>query len=176
MAIPLLPAALGLASEFLPGLIRHLAGKKAGDVAKVVTDTAAAVTGAKTPEEAMERLRRDAEKQRELRLKLAEYEMALEAAEQADRQDARGLTRSLAANKTAIAWAAPVLSAIILIAFGAMVYLVVVTPEGGNSQVAQILLGALASMAVQVTNFWLGSSRSSQEKTVLLTGAQKPPL
>lgn len=175
MGLPLIPIAAGLASEFVPGLVRHLGGDKAGEVAETITDAANAVTGAESPEEAADLLRRDKEKQRQLKKQLAEYEMALAEAERADRQDARQLTETLAAERAALAWSAPLLSAIILIAFGIMVYLVVVTPAGGNSQVAQILLGALASMAVQVTNFWLGSSRSSQEKTAMLTGGRGPP-
>jgi len=170
MPLPLIPAAIGIAAEFLPGLVRHLAGDKAGDVARSITQAATTVTGAPTPEDAMALLAGDQDKQRELRQRLAELEVTLEQAAQADRQDARALTRSLAAEKTAIAWAAPLLSAIILISFAFMVYLVVVTPPEDSSQVAQILLGALASMAVQVTNFWLGSSRSSQHKTQLLAG------
>ena len=170
MPLPLIPAALGIAAEILPGLVRHLAGDKAGKVAETITQTAQAVTGAKTPEEALNAVMGSTEKQRELRLKLAQLQLTLDQAEQADRADARAMTRALASEKTAIAWAAPLLSAIILVAFGGMVYLVVVTPADNASQVAQILLGALASMAIQVTNFWLGSSRSSQQKTALLAG------
>jgi len=173
MGLPLIPMAVGLASEFLPGLVRHLGGDKAGEVAETITETAKTVTGAASPEEAAEILRRDAEKQRALKQKLAEYELQLETTIAADRRDARELTETLAKERRALAWSAPFLSAIILVAFGVMVYVVVVTPAGGNSQVAQILLGALASMAVQVTNFWLGSSRSSQEKTALLTGGKR---
>lgn len=174
MPLPLIPAALGIAAEVLPGLVRHLAGDKAAKVAQTITSTAQAVTGAKSPEDALEILAGSTEKQRELRLKLAELQLKLDQAEQADRQDARALTRSLASEKTAIAWAAPILSAIILLAFAGMIYLVVVTPAESSSQVAQILLGALASMAIQVTNFWLGSSRSSQQKTALLASLPDP--
>jgi hypothetical protein len=170
MPLPLIPAASAIASEFLPGLIRHLAGDKAGDVARSITRAATSVTGAASPEEALEMLAGAPDKQRELRRALAELEVSLEQAALADRQDARALTRTLASEKTAIVWSAPILSAIILLSFAFMVYLVVVTPADNSSQVAQILLGALASMAVQVTNFWLGSSRSSQQKTELLAG------
>jgi hypothetical protein len=170
MPLPLIPAAIAIASEFLPGLVRHLAGDKAADVAQSITHAATAITGAASADEALEMLAAAPDKQRELRRRLAELEVSLEQQALADRQDARALTRSLASEKTAMAWSAPILSAIILISFAFMVYLVVVTPADNSSQVAQILLGALASMAVQVTNFWLGSSRSSQQKTELLAG------
>jgi hypothetical protein len=170
--MPLIPLAISLASQFLPSLVSHLAGEKAAGVAQTIADAATTVTGAKTPQEALALLEGNSDKQRDFRLKLAQIAIDLERADQADRQDARALTGRLVAEKTAIAWAAPILSAIILLSFAVMIYCVLARPVEDGNEVAQILLGALASMAMQVTNFWLGSSRSSQEKTAFLTGAK----
>ena len=54
--------ALGLA-QFIPGLTRLLAGDKAGDVAKKVVDTATKITGAVTPEQALEQIKKNPELQ-----------------------------------------------------------------------------------------------------------------
>ncbi|WP_167631567.1 hypothetical protein [Mariprofundus ferrooxydans] len=43
--LPLIPIAISLASKFLPDLVGHIAGPKAGTVAKNIVDAASKVTG-----------------------------------------------------------------------------------------------------------------------------------
>ena len=65
------------------------------------------------------------------------------------------------------------LSTIILLAFGGMLYVVLTRsiPES-SAALANVLLGTLAAMATQVANFWLGSSNGSAVKNALLASAQ----
>ena len=66
-----------------------------------------------------------------------------------------------------IAWAPAVLSGIILVSFGTLVF-VVLTQDGPPERsmpLANVLLGSLAAMATQVANYWLGSSSGSATKT-----------
>jgi hypothetical protein len=74
-----------------------------------------------------------------------------------------------------LAYGAPLLSAIILISFAVMLYLVVARPDaiGANAALANILLGTLAAMATQVANFWLGSSAGSKIKDGTIYDAQQ---
>lgn len=74
----LIPLALGIASEFGPGLVRMLAGDKAGEVADQVVSVAKSVAGADTPDEAAAIARANPEVAAKLRQALAETEVQLE--------------------------------------------------------------------------------------------------
>jgi hypothetical protein len=66
-----------------------------------------------------------------------------------------------------------VLSAIILIAFAAVVLFVVTTAiPTANSQIANILVGTLATLACQVCTYWMGASASGARKDLQLADAQ----
>ena len=58
----------------------------------------------------------------------------------------------------------------VVVGFGIMLWLILGNPIPlDNSEIIYILLGTLAAAFTQVCNFWLGSSRSSQEKTSQIT-------
>lgn len=89
MPLPLVQVALGLA-QFAPSIMRFFgAGEASAAVAEKVAGIAQTVTGAKTPEEALEAMRRNAELAREFNLAVLAADTDLERAFLADRQDAR---------------------------------------------------------------------------------------
>jgi len=89
MPAPLISIALGLA-QFAPQLMRYFgAGEDSAAVAEKVVAVAQSVTGATTPEQALERLREDAQAQQAFRLATLQVDGQLEQAYLADRQDAR---------------------------------------------------------------------------------------
>ena len=93
---------------------------------------------------------------------LAQFQAAL-----ADRKDARSQTEALAQMHSNIAWAPAVLSGIILVAFGALIFVVLLhgVADSNSMSLANVLLGSLAAMATQVGNYWLGSSSGSAAKS-----------
>ena len=105
-------------------------------------------------------------------------DLAVMQADAADRAGARSQTQALAQTGSGITWAPAVLSGIILVAFGALIFVVLThgAPEEKAMPLANVLLGSLAAMATQVANYWLGSSSSSVAKTnqiaALSAGAQ----
>lgn len=81
--------ALGLA-QFAPSIMRFLGvGEKSAAVAEKVVGIAQTVTGAKTPEEALERMRQDGQLAQQFNLAVLASNTELEKAFLADRQDAR---------------------------------------------------------------------------------------
>ncbi len=89
----------------------------------------------------------------------------------ADRDGARSQTQALAQMHSGIAWAPAVLSGIVLVAFGSLIF-VVLTHDSLTDRtmpLANVLLGSLAAMATQVANYWLGSSSSSAAKSEQIT-------
>jgi len=173
MVAPLFMAALPLIAEFAPGLIRSLAGEDAGDVADKVVGIAEDLTGAVTPEDALIALRGSPELQHEFRTQLASLEVELEKAYLADTQDARGLTANLAASGHASAWSAPLISLVVTLGFFGMLWLIVQSAiPDASSDVAFMMLGALAAGFQQVLAFWLGSSRGSKDKDSLMAAIQ----
>ena len=108
--------------------------------------------------------------------RLAELD-AMKAA-MADVASARSAEIALAQSHSSLAWGAPLLSGIILLAFGGMLFVVLTRAIPENSTaLANVLLGTLAAMATQVANFWLGSSSGSASKSLLLANSMpiSPP-
>jgi len=101
MPLPLIAAAaLSLATEFAPSLIRHFAGDKAGDIASTVADTAKVLTGQDiaTPEglkASQEALRQDKELAIQFQIRMAEIDLEREKAENEDRKNARARDMAL---------------------------------------------------------------------------------
>jgi len=71
-----------IAMQLLPGIIDFIAGDKVGKVAELVTNAVKETTGAKTPEEARDKLNADPAMAMALQLKLAEIANAQEEARQ----------------------------------------------------------------------------------------------
>lgn len=167
-------ALLPLLASLAPGLVKALAGDRAGDVAQQVSTAVQAVVGSSEPAE-VDLALRDPARAADLRLELArieaEHERAMLAATLADVAGARAQTVDLARANSPIAWGAPLVSLVVLIAFGAAIYAVVTQqiPEGSR-EMALLLLGGLLTMAQAVVAYWVGSSAGSARKDEALRG------
>lgn len=175
---------LGALTSVLPGIAIALFGKRGEQVATAAVDAAKSVTGKPQPTggdifglQAAERAK--------LCMQLAKIVAHADAQEAQDRpeapkassqdmQTARTMEETLVSAKSPVQWAPVVMSGIILVSFFMLLGLLLSTTVPDQQLgLAQILLGALASMAVQVANFWLGSSSDSRVKTHLLVSANK---
>ena len=86
---PLIPIALALA-QFAPSLLRFFgAGNASVAVAEKVVSVAQTMTGTKTPEEALQAIRENAQLQQQFNLAVLGMDKDLEIAYLGDRQDAR---------------------------------------------------------------------------------------
>jgi len=194
----MLPALLPLVLSLAPQLAGLVFGSKGGEATAKVASVVQAVTGADPTNPdgaaaAVAAIQGKPEVALALQQKLAELHQAMQA--EADRESdqtradalaelktrledtagARAQTVTLAQAKSPLAWGSPALSAIILISFGVMLYLVV-TSTGISEKtmpMANVLLGTLAAMATQVANYWLGSSHGSAAKDAVLADAQQ---
>lgn len=89
MALPLVPLALALA-QFAPSVMRFFgAGEASTTVAQQVVGIAQTVSGATTPQKALEAIRADVQLQFAFQKRVLELDHELERAYLADRQDAR---------------------------------------------------------------------------------------
>lgn len=170
MALPaLIPVALSMAAQFAPGLIRHLAGDKAGAVAEQVVNVAQSLTGADTPGAALEALRAHPELAVQFRIKLAEIELERERAYLADRQDAR--SRDVAFAKLGRQnWRADVLAVGALVGLVGLIWTLLFAPipDGPARDVLLLLSGALVAICKDVYAYEFGSSRGSAEKSAMM--------
>jgi hypothetical protein len=174
-----------LATDLLPSLGKYLFGPSGASVGAAVASVVQAATGTSDPV-AQALAIKDPTVATNLRIQLAQIEAQSEAAARQaqndalvaqlrDVQSARDQTTGLAKAGSELQWAPAILSAIILLAFGVMLYVVLtsaVPPSG--AAMANVLLGTLAAMATQVANFWLGSSSGSNRKTDLLFASTPP--
>jgi len=179
----------GLVVDIAPEVGRWLFGSTAGRTASLVASAVEAVTGTADAAAAQDVLAQNPGAVSQLRVQLAiiaaqqqaEADRAAEAqraadlaavqAAMADRAGARSQTQALAQMRSGIAWAPAVLSGIVLVAFGSLIY-VVLTRDSLSDRtmpLANVLLGSLAAMATQVANYWLGSSSSSAAKSDQIT-------
>ncbi len=74
----LITAAVGLASEFAPKIVGWLAGDKAEETAEKVVETAKAITGTSTPEDALQALKNDPELALKYTEAMNEFHLGLE--------------------------------------------------------------------------------------------------
>lgn len=188
----MLPLLLGL----LPTLASLFAGPTAGAIAAQVGSIVSTVTGvADTHTDAgqaaaMIALSGKPELQAQLQAKIIDAHLdASRVQAEADKADAdartaqivaavasqasaRAQTVDLVKAGSGIAWGAPVVSCLILVAFGGMLYVVMSkTIPAGSEPLAMVLLGTLAAMATQVANYWLGSSAGSSAKNETIASA-----
>lgn len=196
-------AILPLILQIAPEIARWIGGGQAGHVTASVATAVKAITGTDDPKAAAAALAADDAKSAELRVALAKIAADAEAAQRqadleelkaqlaadaarrqaelesfkasiADTQSARAQTIDLAKAGSPLAWGAPVISLVIVTAFGLMLYVILRTdkiPED-NVAIANVLLGTLAAMATQVANYWLGSSSGSKNKDGIIRDAQ----
>ena len=174
-------AAVGLAIQLVPSLTRWIAGDGGETVEKIV-GAVEQITGSSNPA-AQQAAIADPQVAGDLAVQLAQIVSEREAAHEtatletfkaglADVSNARQTTVALAAQGDPMEWAAPVLSIIIIAGFIAMIFVIakVVMPIG-SGPLANVLLGTLSAMAIQVANFYLGSSTDSRRKTTLLANS-----
>ena len=175
MIASLIPLALDLAGEFIPDLIGGLAGKNAKKVAQKVVGVAEEVTGQKIEssedvQKVIQIIKSDAQLQTELKMQLSKERLETAKLHSQDRVSAR----VMAQKSTLHAIAVCVISVLVITGFGVMLWLILGDPlPEGNSEIVYILLGTLAAGFSQTISFWLGSSRSSQDKSQAMADAAR---
>ena len=175
----------GLVVDIAPEVGKWLFGGSGEKTAGLVAQAVETVTGTGDAEAAQKVLGQDPEAVTQLRLQLmaivaqqqAEADRAAEARRAADlaeiqaaatdRAGARAQTTMFAQLHSALAWAPAMLSGIILVVFGVLIFVVLTknTLTTDSLPLANVLLGTVAAMATQVANYWLGSSSGSAAKS-----------
>lgn len=175
MIASLIPIAMNLAGEFLPDLLGGIAGKGGKKIAKRVINTAEELTGEKIETEAdvakvVQIIKSDAQLQTELKMQLSQERLETARIHSADRMSARTMAQKTQLHAVAVC----VISVLVVLGFGTMLYLVLANPlPEGNSEIVYILLGTLSAGFSTVLTFWLGSSRSSQDKSQAMVDAAR---
>jgi FlaG/FlaF family flagellin (archaellin) len=172
----LIPLALTLAPE----IGKWLFGDKGEQTAQAVAQVVQTVTGTTDDAVAQQVIARDPTVAAQLRVQLAQLAAQREqAAAQAtldalkaqigDVQNARAQTVALAQAKSAVAWAPPIVSVVVLVTFGLVMWAALTRSlPAGSETILNMLLGTLAAMATSVVGYWVGSSAGSERKTDLL--------
>lgn len=170
-------ALLPLVASLAPGLMRYLVGDRAGDVTAQVSTAIRSIIGSDDPA-VVEAALADPGKAADLRLELARIESAAETERlrlmMADVAGARAQTVDLARAGSPIAWGAPIVSAVVLVAFGLAVWAVLThSLPAGSQEIALYTVGALQTMAGGVVAYWVGSSAGSARKDEALRDMRK---
>jgi len=166
----LLGLGISLAKEFVPDIIGSIAGKEGEAIAERVVGLAEGITGEKEPASVMKALRENPDMVLKLQMELAEERREALKYEYLDRASARRMSMKSDLH----AWAQIIVSILVTAGFGMMLWAVVTKPiPEASSDIALIMLGTLATGFAQVLNFWLGSSRGSQEKGDQLAAAAR---
>jgi len=169
MPFPIM-AAVELAAEFLPGVIRHLAGDKAGDVADKVVGVAQSITGKNSPEDAATALRANPELLVKYRIEMAHVEIEHERMFLEDRQDARARD-TIFAKVGRRNWRADIMLALAFAGVAFLSWLLLTYRVDGATAIGGFLIatgGALVKMIGDAFAFEFGSSRSSKDKDATL--------
>lgn len=179
--LPLIP----LAIQLVPDIAKWLFGDDAEKTSKAVAQVVQQVTGADTTTEAgiaaaAAVLSGKPELASQLQVQIAQIAAAREkeqrdtdaaslAARLADVASARAQTVALAQAKSAVQWAPVIISAVVLVTFGAVMWCALTRAlPAGSETILNMLLGTLAAMATSVVAYWVGSSAGSAQKTDLL--------
>ncbi len=172
----LIPLAISLAPE----IGKWLFGSKGEQTAQAVAQVVQTVTGTTDDAVAQQVIARDPAVAAQLRVQLAQLAAQQEqVARQADLdalkaqigdvQNARAQTVALAQAKSAVAWAPPIVSIVVLATFGLVMWAALTRAlPAGSETILNMLLGTLAAMATSVVGYWVGSSAGSERKTDLL--------
>ncbi len=174
--LPLIPLVLSIAPE----IGRWLFGSAGEATANAVVSAVQAVTGTNDAAASAQMLSANPEAAANLRVKLAEIaagrekamrdaDAALLASQLSDVANARAQTVALASNKSAVQWAAPIVSVVVLATFGSVMLMALTRSlPSGSETLLNMLLGSLAAMTTSVVSYWVGSSAGSASKTELL--------
>lgn len=177
----MLAAALALAPllvRYVPDLMKWLGGDRAEETAHDVINVVRTVTGGATDQASVAAALADPSKAGEIALGLARIAADREKAKDealtarilaanADTASARAQTISLAASGSRIAYAPPVVSALVVVGFFLCIIMLFVVERSWDERTAGLmnaLFGALTISFGQVCNYWLGSSRGSAAK------------
>ena len=172
----MIDVALRIASQFAPGLVRRLAGDRAGDVAQQILSLGGTITGATDPEEIERRLQADTTKAHEFRMQAASLEVELEKAYLEDRADARAREARMA-ELGRNDWLMYAVGGIVVAGFISVVLSIMFMPDLNANQLdmLQWLGGGLQAAFMAVVGYFYGSSRGSAEKTRLMSGGGNGP-
>ncbi|WP_454016979.1 hypothetical protein [Azospirillum sp. Marseille-Q6669] len=171
----LIPIISALAPVLLPEIAKAALGT--GETAQKVGEAAVSVVSAVTgvpisntadAERAVAAVQTDPAKLAELYRQQGDQVVALLRLDNEDQADARAQTVQLAQAGSRISWGAPIVSTIVLVTFGIVLYRVLSRPAGAIDQNATLMLGALTTMASAVVSYWVGSSAGSAAKDKLL--------
>ncbi|OYD80928.1 hypothetical protein [Azospirillum brasilense] len=171
----LIPIISALAPVLLPEVAKAALGS--GETAQKVGEAAVSVVSAVTgipisspadAERAVAAAQTDPAKLAELYRQQGDQVVALLRLDNDDRADARAQAIQLAQAGSRISWGAPIVSTIVLVTFGVVLYRVLSQPAGAIDQNATLMLGALTTMASAVVSYWVGSSAGSAAKDKLL--------
>lgn len=182
-------ALIPLVLTVAPTIAKWLFGADGEQVTQQIVQTVASVTGVTDPhtDAGADAVRSVLQSRPELAMQLqvelakvaaereAEADRANEAARKAelealaqgfaDTTNARQHTVALAQAGSSIAWGAPVVSALVLITFAAVMTLALTRSlPAGSETILNMLLGSLAAMATSVVSYWVGSSAGSVRK------------
>ncbi|TWA90679.1 hypothetical protein FBY14_104183 [Azospirillum brasilense] len=171
----LIPIISALAPVLLPEVFKAAigTGETAQKIGEAAVSVVSAVTGLPitTPEgaaHAAATVKDDPAMLAELYRQQGDQVVALLRLDNEDRADARAQTADLAKAGSRISWGAPVVSTIVLVTFGIVLYRVLSQSAGAIDQNATLMLGALTTMASAVVSYWVGSSAGSAAKDKLL--------
>ena len=176
---------LGTVAGGLIGLAASVAGHMLPPAAKpALSAAAAAITGVTDEAGQVAAIASDPAQAESFRLEVLRIQADREAARDqalndrltaalADVNNARAQTIALAGAGSRIAWGAPVVSVLVLIAFATTAFLVLWRgiPTGAEG-VASVMLGYVGGMATAVVGYWVGSSAGSARKSELLAGGK----
>ena len=156
MALPLIPIISALTSV-VPTIAKWIGGDKAEDAANHVADIARAVTGNNDTEAAVNMILKDESLKLQFMTQIENNRQALDEAYLKDRQHAREQ------NKYSIMPSVIVVALTLMVAaMGGAMFISVIPAE--NSDLANILFGAILAKWADSVAYWMGSSRGSAEK------------
>jgi lysozyme family protein len=175
---------VAIATSILPDLIKLIAGDKTGTVATDVANAVQKVTGTTDPTTAKQKLDSDPAASANLQIQLAQIALAAAKAQSdeldrqrqselddlkqrlGDVQSARTNLLDLAKDEGSIAWIPPAVSFLVMIGFYILLGMLIAMKLDlqTNGQLINICIGALVAAFSTVVNFWLGSSKGSQDK------------
>lgn len=174
----MIQTALALA-QFAPSILRFFGvGEKPAAVAEQVVNIAQAVTGAKSPQEALDALRADATLAQQFNLAVLAADTELEKAALADRQDARHRDieiRKMKGGDNRRQDVMIAMAAIGLIACLAVLVFFRKDIPGEAVGIISTVAGIFGACLKDAFAFEFGSSRGSKEKDALLGQIAKMP-
>lgn len=163
------PVSIALAlAQFAPGLIRHFAGDKPARVAEAAISIAQELTGASTPEAALQTLRANPELQLEYVRIIEEKDRYFAMLAQQDRASARQRDVELAKAGIKNHRADVLAYGALAMLMGCLATLFTMEVPEGSKDILLMLIGALIVVVKDLYGFEFGSSAGSKNKDIQL--------